>query len=64
MEVSYKKLWKILIDKDMKKKDLQAAVGRNKALKRRNGQPGSVDEDLQSPRLRYWRYHGANSRGG
>ena len=24
MEVSYKKLWKILIDKDMKKKDLQA----------------------------------------
>ena len=27
MEVSYKKLWKILIDKDMKKKDLQAASG-------------------------------------
>ena len=27
MEVSYKKLWKILIDKDMKKKDLQAATG-------------------------------------
>ena len=26
MEVSYKKLWKILIDKDMKKKDLQAAA--------------------------------------
>ncbi len=24
MEVSYKKLWKILIDKDMKKKDLQS----------------------------------------
>ena len=24
MEVSYKKLWKLLIDKDMKKKDLQA----------------------------------------
>jgi DNA-binding Xre family transcriptional regulator len=24
--VSYKKLWKILIDKDMKKKDLQAAA--------------------------------------
>ncbi|NTW70634.1 MAG: helix-turn-helix transcriptional regulator [Eubacteriaceae bacterium] len=23
MEVSYKKLWKLLIDKDMKKKDLQ-----------------------------------------
>jgi putative transcriptional regulator len=27
MEVSYKKLWKILIDKDMKKKDLQASAG-------------------------------------
>lgn len=27
MQVSYKKLWKILIDKDMKKKDLQAEAG-------------------------------------
>jgi DNA-binding Xre family transcriptional regulator len=27
MAVSYKKLWKILIDKDMKKKDLQVAAG-------------------------------------
>ena len=27
MEDSYKKLWKILIDKDMKKKDLQVAAG-------------------------------------
>lgn len=27
MSVSYKKLWKLLIDKDMKKKDLQAAAG-------------------------------------
>lgn len=27
MEVSYKKLWKMLIDKDMKKKDLQTAAG-------------------------------------
>ena len=27
MEVSYKKLWKLLMDKDMKKKDLQAAAG-------------------------------------
>lgn len=26
MKVSYKKLWKILIDKDMKKKDLQATA--------------------------------------
>ena len=27
MKVSYKKLWKILIDKDMMKKDLQSQAG-------------------------------------
>ena len=27
MPVSYKKLWKILIDRDMKKQDLQKATG-------------------------------------
>ena len=27
MNVSYKKLWKLLIDKDMKKKDLQQKAG-------------------------------------
>lgn len=27
VEVSYKKLWKLLIDKDMKKKDLLAMAG-------------------------------------
>ena len=27
MSVSYKKLWKLLIDRDMKKKDLCAAAG-------------------------------------
>lgn len=27
MVVSYKKLWKLLIDRDMKKKDLQVAAG-------------------------------------
>ena len=27
MRVSYKKLWKLLIDRDMKKKDLQLAAG-------------------------------------
>lgn len=27
MKVSYKKLWKLLIDKDMKKKDLQEESG-------------------------------------
>lgn len=27
MNISYKKLWKLLIDRDMKKKDLEKAVG-------------------------------------
>lgn len=27
MKVSYKKLWKILIDQDMKKRDLEKAAG-------------------------------------
>ena len=27
MEISYKKLWKLLIDKDLKKKDLQQLAG-------------------------------------
>lgn len=27
MQVSYKKLWKLMIDRDMKKKDLQEVVG-------------------------------------
>lgn len=30
MDVSYKKLWHILIDKNMKKKDLQTAAGLTK----------------------------------
>lgn len=35
MVVSYKKLWKLLIDRDMKKKDLQVAAGLS---------PSSADE--------------------
>ncbi len=40
MAVSYKKLWKLLIDKDMKKKDLCARAGISSASvtkMRRNG---------------------------
>lgn len=29
MNISYKKLWKLLIDRDMKKKDLEKAAGIN-----------------------------------
>lgn len=38
MRVSYKKLWKLLIDKDMKKKDLIEAAGISKfTLSKLNG---------------------------
>jgi DNA-binding Xre family transcriptional regulator len=45
MEVSYKKLWKLLIDKDMKKKDLQANAGISWAsvTKMSKGEPVSMD---------------------
>lgn len=45
MEVSYKKLWKILIDKNMKKKDLQSAAGINWATvtKMSKGEPVSME---------------------
>lgn len=56
MEVSYKKLWKILIDKDMKKKDLQAAARNqlgfgNQALEGRDGKHGSSNESVQNAEL-------------
>lgn len=45
MEISYKKLWKLLIDKDMKKKDLQAAAGISWAsvTKLSKGEPVSME---------------------
>ena len=45
MEVSYKKLWKILIDKDMKKKDLQAdaKISWTSVTKLSKGEPVSME---------------------
>lgn len=45
MEVSYKKLWKLLIDKDMKKKDLQAEAGISwfSVTKLSKGEPVSME---------------------
>ena len=45
MEVSYKKLWKLLIDKDMKKKDLQQAAGISSALIAKMGRNENVSTD-------------------
>ena len=45
MKVSYKKLWKLLIDKDMKKKDLRTLTGVSYStlLKMENGEYVSLD---------------------
>ena len=56
MEVSYKKLWKLLIDKDMKKKDLQALAGISWASVTKL----SKNESVRSVEMRYWRYYGIN----
>ena len=40
MTVSYKKLWKLLIDKDMLKKDLQSKTGLSLDYSRRSRESG------------------------
>ena len=42
MAVSYKKLWHLLIDRDMKKKDLEAAAGINHYTMKMSQQKCSV----------------------
>ena len=46
MSVSYKKLWKILIDRDMKKKDLCAAAGISHASMAKLGKNENVTTDV------------------
>ena len=46
MEVSYKKLWKLLIDKDMKKKDLCAKAGISPASVTKMGRNGHVTTEI------------------
>ena len=46
MTVSYKKLWKILIDKDMKKKDLLAAAGISQSSLSKMGRNENVNTDI------------------
>ncbi len=45
MAVSYKKLWKLLIDMDMKKKDLQQAAGVSSALIAKLGRNENVSTE-------------------
>ncbi len=46
MVVSYKKLWKMLIDKDMKKKDLCALAGISSASVTKMGKGGHVTTEV------------------
>ena len=46
MSVSYKKLWKFLIDKDMKKKDLCAKAGISSASVTKMGKNGHVTTEI------------------
>ena len=46
MAVSYKKLWKLLIDRDMKKKDLCAAAGISHASVAKLGKNENVTTEV------------------
>ena len=46
MAVSYKKLWKLLIDKDIKKKDLSIKAGVSPATITKMGKGGHVTTEV------------------
>ena len=46
MSISYKKLWKLLIDKDMKKKDLREAAGISTASMAKLGKNENVNTEI------------------
>ena len=46
MAVSYKKLWKLLIDKDIKKKDLSSMAGVSPATITKMGKNGHVTTEV------------------
>lgn len=46
MAISYKKLWKLLIDKDLKKKDLQAMAGISAASITKLGKNENVNTEI------------------
>lgn len=46
MPVSYKKLWKLLIDRNMKKKDLIAAAGISQSSMTKLRHNGNINTDI------------------
>ena len=46
MAISYKRLWKLLIDKDMKKKDLQRVAGISAASVTKLGKNENINTEI------------------
>lgn len=46
MAISYKKLWKLLIDRDMKKKDLMALAGASQSSITKMGHNDNVNTEV------------------
>ena len=46
MAISYKKLWKLLIDRDMKKKDLMAPAGVSQSSITKTGHNDNVNTEV------------------
>ena len=46
MRISYNKLWKILVDKNMKKSDLKEKAGINSASLAKLGKGGNITTDV------------------
>ena len=67
MTICYNKLWKLLIDKNMKKKDLRLATGMSTTPCQAGQEPAcqhrDSDEDLHCAGLRLLRYHRARKGG-
>ena len=66
MTICYNKLWKLLIDKNMKKKDLRLATGMSTTALAKLGKNQHVSTEILTKictGLRLLRYHGARKGG-
>lgn len=54
MEVNYKRLWKLLIDKDMKKTDLITLAGINSNILAKMGKGEMVSMDSLKRYVQFW----------
>ena len=69
MTVCYNKLWKLLIDKNMKKKDLRLATGMSTTALAKLGRNEHINTEILTRicevlRLRFLRHHRELGEGG